>query len=410
MFNSQHLDIQKFLTFFRSMKEQNFVSYDGRTLLLKFTKKLDVAEFNLIEKVFKTTVLLPNNQVEIVLSSVLLKNHYLYFNEIDFINRYSIKEKYNESVIIILKLEGKSIIKQINQSYLENNKFIYNLHEYKQILNDFLTTPELVPYKSETDKVFTIISKENGVFNVGYSTPKEDYFHNVNLSGLRTKLNKEFKKKEYIQFFKEIIISGVHNTPEKLRYSEILKTSATLLSLARRDYETYVSNFAFDKLKSEFKTERESYFASLDKNIASVGKQVVSFPLTFAATIFASYKVKEQPGILLLILVAYLLYSIVAFLILRMTSYNVKCLKQDVQNEETSIKDSYKLIFEDFKEDFKKIKNKIKKLRTIIVVLYIVLIFLFLLFTAFAMHTMGWFNLEMLVEWVPKSKVLGKTN
>ena len=57
-------------------------------------------------------------------------------------------------------------------------------------------------------------------------------------------------------------------------------------------------------MKSEFKEERGMYFDSIDKNIALTVKQVISIPLTFAAIIFASYKVKDQPALLILILSA----------------------------------------------------------------------------------------------------------
>ncbi|MFS4448011.1 hypothetical protein [Maribacter sp. 2307UL18-2] len=404
MTNNHPSEVVNILAFFKSLKEQNFVTYDGRTLTLQSTEEFSI-DLGLIKKVFKTVSKLPGNQVEILLLNSCFENYYFFFNEIDFMNRYSVLEDhYAQSNAIIFKLSSESIVKGINEPYSDKNKFIHNFHEFKQTLKLFLSTPELTPYKSDADKTFTIISKEKGVFNIGYGLPGKDYFFNQNLSGLKSNFVEEFTKKEFIQFFKEIIIAGVHQIPEKRRYCEIVKTSSTLLSLAQRDYETYVSSFAFDKIKSEFKSERELYFDSLDKSIASVGKQVVSFPLTFAATIFASYKVKDQPGILLLILLAYLLYSIVAFLILRMTSYNVKCLEEDVLSEENHIKVSYNVIFDDFKADFKKIKNKIDKLKIIIKVLYGVLIFLFILFSSYAIHTMGWVDLDSFVEWVPKPK------
>ena len=103
-------------------------------------------------------------------------------------------------------------------------------------------------------------------------------------------------------------------------------------------------------MKSEFKEERGMYFDSIDKNIASIGKQVISFPLTFGATIFASYKVKDQPALLILILSAYFLYTIIAFLVLNMTAYNIKCLRKDVKQEEEIIQNSYRIIYADFKK------------------------------------------------------------
>ncbi len=236
------------------------------------------------------------------------------------------------------------------------------------------------------------------MFNIGYKLPDIAYFQGLNLHNVFSRFEEEFKKKEFVQFFKEIVIAGVHNAAEEDRFNEIIKENNALLNLAKRDYETYVSNFAFDKIKSEFKEEREKYFETIDKNIGSIGKQVISFPLTFGATIFASYKVKDQPEFLVLILVAYFLYTIIAFLVLNMTAYNVKCLRKDVDQEEKTIRDSYGVIYEGFKSDFKKIRNKIVNLRVIIGVLYFVLIALLILFLAFTFHYLGIVDLSVILN------------
>lgn len=68
---------------------------------------------------------------------------------------------------------------------------------------------------------------------------------------------------------------------------------------------------------------------------------MISFPLTFGATAFASYQVKDKPWILALIVLAYLLYTIIAFKVLSMASYNIECLRLDVKKEEDEIKGSY---------------------------------------------------------------------
>ncbi|MEO2071133.1 MAG: hypothetical protein ABGW99_07295 [Zunongwangia sp.] len=139
-------------------------------------------------------------------------------------------------------------------------------------------------------------------------------------------------------------------------------------------------------MKSEFKEERGMYFDSIDKNIALTVKQVISIPLTFAAIIFASYKVKDQPALLILILSAYFLYIIIAFLILNMTAYNIKCLRKDVKQEKEIIHNLYSIIYDDFKNDFKKIKLKISNLRVIISFIYFILVGLLGLFTIFILY------------------------
>lgn len=87
---------------------------------------------------------------------------------------------------------------------------------------------------------------------------------------------------------------------------------------------------------------------------------MVSFPLTFAATAFASYQVKDKPLILILIFIAYSLYTIIAFKILKITSYNVECLEHDINKEEDLLK-NYNKVYEEFEKDFEKINKKKKR-------------------------------------------------
>ena len=276
----------------------------------------------------------------------------------------------------------------------QTNLFCKNYLIYQETLEFFLETKEFAQFKNDSSKNFTIISKEYGVFHIGYRLPDFYYFYTIKLDGKLKRLKNEFAKKEFIQFFKEIVVASVHSTNEDERFQTLISQLDSIIDLTSKDYEAYVSNFAIDKIKSEFKEERESYFENIDRSISSIGKQVISFPLTFAASIFASYKVQDKPGVILLILIAYFLYTVIAILILRMTSYNVWCLRQDVNEEETQIKTEYSKLYSNFESDFKKIRNKILNLRIIIWVLYGVLIFLFILFALYSSNIMSWIDLS----------------
>lgn len=396
--NSINKEIREFLKLLNDGLKSKILQYDGSKLQLNLLS--DVSEGkSILEKVFNEVNVLVGNTFEIKLSSCKINDTIIFYKIDDFLQKYDrLKNNFETQAIVILEDDGLHLLKTPNEDFKEQNKVIHNIHQYKLVLEFFLNTPEFTPYISPTENQFTLISKTHGVFNIGFKLPDTAFFRGLNLKGIFSRFQEEFRKKEFIQFFKEIVIASVHNTAEEDRFNEIIKENNALLNLARRDYETYVSNFAFDKIKSEFKEEREKYFDTIDKNIGSIGKQVISFPLTFGATIFASYKVKDQPGFLILILIAYFLYTIIAFLVLNMTAYNVKCLRRDVNQEENTIQDSYGIIYEDFKSDFKKIRNKIANLRVIIGVLYFVLIALLTLFAAFTFHYLEIVDLSLVLK------------
>lgn len=385
--------------------ELNKINFDGISQFNGIECIVDASKHpSLIEQIksaFNNPEELPGNKISFLLTDSKWQEILYYYDENDFINRCRLDfEKYQDKSIVFLSPLGKTNIKVVTAT--DTYKFVVNFLTYKSLRKLFIETKELSQFKNENSKTFTIVSKEYGVFHVGYSLPEYSYFYTINIAGKSERLKKEFEKKEFIQFFKEIIVTSVHSTDEKNRFNVIVNQLDSIIDLTTKDYEAYVSNFAIDKIKSDFKQERESYFESIDRSISSIEKQVVAFPLTFAASVFASYKVQDKPGVLLLILVAYLLYTTVAYLILSMTAYNVRCLRKDVQSEKKAIKNAYGKIYADFKTDFDKIETKIILLRVVIGVLYGVLTFLLVLFALYAAHNMGWIDLSSWITWVPE--------
>ena len=376
----------------------NFSEFNGLIWTVDISEKPSLK--TVLQSMFKNVEELPLNKLSVKLGNSVYPDIYYFFDENDFMNRCNLNlMEYQEKSVVFLNPKGyqDSIVNQP----IDTNGFIVNFLTYKAVRNLFKETKELTQFINESSKIFTIVSKEYGVFHVGYSLPEFSYFYQINITGKAERLIKEFEKKEFIQFFKEIIVTSVHSTEEKNRFRVIINQLDSIIDLTTKDYEAYVLNFAIDKIKSDFKKERESYFENIDRSISSIGKQVVAFPLTFAASIFASYKVQEEPGVLLLILLAYLLYTIVAYMILTMTAYNVLCLRKDVKSEEAVIKNSYGKIYSDFKTDFDKIKTKLCLLRFIVAFLYGVLTLLFILFALYTAHNMQWLDLSSWVTWVP---------
>lgn len=333
--------IENFQIFFDENVIVETISFDGRTLAFKVNNHIDKATIlQIINSVFSKSNALLDNKYEIILSSCLLKDTFIFYDLDDFCNNYSrYRDNFDESLILILKRSGASILKNNQEIFTQENAIIFNLYIYQKLLDFLKANPLFTTFLNESNNQFIIISKDNGVFHIGYKN-KEDRVGDLDdLKPIFEDLKVLFEKKEFIQFFKEIITNiGIHEKDIHDRFFEIIKSLKLLLSLAEKDYENYVLDFAFDKIKSKFKEERNKYFESLEKNIDAVSKQVFAFPLTFSATVFASYQVKEKPWILGLIILAYLLYTIIAFYILSIVEYNIFCLKGDVKKKKMKLR------------------------------------------------------------------------
>lgn len=376
-------------------------AFDGVTCTIDLSEHLILIDK--IKSLFNSLEELPGNKFSFRLIDSIRPGVLFFYDEKDFINRSKLDlEKFKIKSVVFLNPKGISDIKLITGK--ETEKFAINFLTYKAIRDLFKRTKEIAQFKNDSSKTLTLLSKEYGLFNIGYILPHFSYFYTISIEGKAAQLEKEFEKKEFVQFFKEIIVTSVHSADEKDRLKVIINQLDSIIDLTNKDYEAYVSNFAIDKIKSDFKKERESYFESIDRSISSIEKQVVGFPLTFAASIFASYKVQDKPGVLLLVLLAYLLYTLIAYIILSITAYNVKCLAEDVESEKNTIKNSYGKIYSDFETDFKKIKVKITLLCIAIIALYLILTFLLILFASYVAHNMQLIDLSNWVSWLPETE------
>lgn len=383
--NNENIE-QKVVELFSANNNYTVISYNGSIVTLEISG--EVKELKLVlDTIFEDVKILPGNKLEIKLSSVKSDKHLIFYDEEDFINNYEkYGEYFDEKCIVILFSKWGVIIKSERENFSADKALIFNYPIYRELLSYLTAKNEFTPYHDDLNKQFVIISKDTGAFYIGYDLLESRLQEVEDLKTPFTLLKEYFTKKEFIQFFKEVVITGTHSSKVEDRFFELVKTLKVILSVTERDYENYILDFAFDKIKSKFKEERNKYFESLEKGIDSVSKQVVSFPLTFAATAFASYQVKDRPVILALIVLAYFLYTVVASKILQFVKYNVLCLIEDVDREEGEIKNSYNKLYADFEADFKKIREKIAKLNTILSYLKWILWGLLILFIIYSSY------------------------
>lgn len=377
--------INEFLSILNNDIAKNSLVFDGSNLRFKIEDNYP-SSLEIAKKIFKTINELLNGEIEIKLTSCKLKNTFFYFDYDNYLRDYEYyKDAFTNSNIIILDFETKILFKEIDEEFTIEKADMFNYVQHRELQEFLISKNEFTPYHDNLSKQFVIIGKEKGAFHIGYNLLEKRKISDEDIKPFIEELKTEFVKKEFIQFFKDVIINSIHSTDIKDRFFELTKSLKLLLNLTAKDYESYVLDFAIDKIKSKFKEERNKYFESLEKSIDTVSKQIVSFPLTFGATAFASYQVKDKPLILILIVIAYLLYTFIAFKVLSITDYNILCLKSDVKKEEDEIKNGYEKVYADFKEDFIKIWTKIRKLEGLVLILKWILSLLFLIFLLFAL-------------------------
>lgn len=328
-----------------------------------------------------------NNDVELSLDVPAAHgNVIVFFDEDDFLKRsLSYLPNFDQLTLVILKGD-RPLVKEPNENFSSSKALLFNFFNYHNILTFLEKEEHFMSLSSRNDLQFIIFTSDKGPFYIGYDLHEPRVKNTEDLGTAYQLLKAEFQKIDFVQFFKAAIIQTIHSYEIKERFFQLVQSLRIILGIAQRDHYVYIRNFDFDKIKTKFKEERNKYFESLEKNIEAVSKQVTSFPLTFAASIFAGYQVKDKPAILVLVFLAYGLYTLIAWKILDITAFNTSNIKHDVAYEEEKIKTAYEVLHQEFVPDFTKINDKITRLESLIFLLRIVLFGLLLSFLFFGIY------------------------
>lgn len=388
--------IYELINIYKESIVENSISFNGSEFVFQLQLKQYEENKIILLEIFDTITFLPDNKVSLKFSNLKIKDFLTFYKKENFLKNTNYLDDFDSKTILIL--DEEILLKLPNEEFSKEKALIFNNYAYQNILLLLKKNQFFSSLKSHNNE-FVLVSKENSVIYIGYKNiePKLEELDNIYpqfelLKKRFEKVDLNDEKSENVEFIKlfieNISTAGFGNNKEKKEDSlfEIVKGLKILISLTERDYENYIKNFSFEKIKSKFKDERNKYFEGLEKNIELISKQVVSFPLTFAATAFASYQVKEKPLILILIFIAYSLYTIIAFKILKITSYNVECLEHDINKEEDSIKKNYNKVYEEFEKDFEKINKKKEKIKNLLHWLKIILRSMLFLFSLYIFY------------------------
>lgn len=364
------------------------ISSGGRELRLKCDKK-DRTE---IETLFKSVNIdfnfITDTEFEFNQSIIHNNTTAVFLDDKAFVNNAEIvSQNFDTLDIVILQNGSGFLFKAANETFSEKKALFWNALYYPQLIEVFITNKEFTMVHDTVVKKIIIYSDESkGPFPIGYQKAEIRCGELENVSELLLILQKEFTRIEFVKYFKNIVALVTKTVEEKDRMFHLAKSLRTIITLASRDHDIYLSGFAFSKIQTEFKEARIKYFETIEKNIDLVGKQIASFPLTFAASAFAGFQVKDKPLIIVAIFLAYALYTILAFRIISVATYNTKNLEEDVNAETENMEANYPEIYSSFSKDYNKVKTKIGKLKSLTGWLKVTLVGLLVVFLAFGIY------------------------
>jgi len=373
--NSEYYD--SFLKLYKLYSESLNSKLDGRKLTL--TCKDSIRALNTIDKNYSPQILGEDGQISIDLYT---KHFRIFKNKDTFFKDFFEKELnidfaiicYKDDSFLFFSRNDKKIFELDSDQLIESkSRLVSNTIFFKKI-RDELVAEKLAIYNDQTKNELIIVSTSGReAFNLGYPQIQEE-LADYDLELIFNNLHKEIERKDFIPFFNNEICKTLSSVNVGSRYVEFIKQYESIIKSATLDFEIYLKDFSFDKVKTKFRESRDKYLQALQDVNSKFSSKLGSLVISVAASVFATFRIKDEARSFsgLLVLAVYIVYTLYS-------SYEIACLKEDIliikTNFDRELQEVYvksPIIAENLEQDSSQIKGKIENILKRLPILYLV--------------------------------------
>lgn len=228
-------------------------------------------------------------------------------------------------------------------------------------------SPDLADYFNPTDKEIVLYSALKGIkrIRVPADIPAFDSQKDIapGLTLFRQQLEAR-SARDFSKCFKDVLFGSIPTSPEK-ELEEIVAALPGLITAADNDLQVYYKSFSFDKLKSDLVKEKDKYFAALRDILGKNMAQIVGVPISFAASVFTTYK-SNNDFILGIVLLAYMAYTVFTYYLQSLNLRDIKEIESDFNADFDTIAQKSGLPADTIQRERTKVQRRISDIRRVI--------------------------------------------
>ncbi len=332
-----------------------------------------------------------SNEITIVLNK-FSNDIKVFFDEVDYCQKIQLFVNLKEDTLehpstAILNFKNSLLLFDNGTKNILLNNNIYQTFFFENTIWYFNT---LKVFKSErfADYVNTlkdqiiIYTGTKGIKQISFTNILPTFDSNYSIRSTCEKLiNRVNSSQDFIIHFKNHLFN-IKIDEELLSVKRIIESLPQILKEAENSLELYLKNFSFDKLKSDLQKEKDKYFATLREILGKIIGQIFATPISFAASVFATYKV-DSVITLIIILASFLIYTLFTLYIQNIYLKDVKEVEIDFNTNFTLIAENSGLSTASIEEEGKKVARRIIDIKNIIIYFRFLLVILFLVFAYF---------------------------
>ena len=275
---------------------------------------------------------------------------------------------YNKAGFLLFDPENQQTFNK--DGITETDPFFVNCYYCALTLDDFKKN-EVFAYDNVSNYSLVLHSVEYGVLIVNYRnllpiTDREIHYKENYLN-----LRSNEIKKEFSNCVKIHVAEYFSKTSEPYHFSFLIEHLGEILDDARKSYEIFVSGFSFSKLIGEFRQEKEKYFSSIRDVLSGIMDKTVTIPISISAAALAIHDLKTEPLFGILVLAAFLVYTVFTSYLLKISYQEVDEIDASIQEDQLKIAAAIKAPLHDSAND--KVAKKISTARFCILLVQIIL-------------------------------------
>ena len=254
-----------------------------------------------------------------------------------------------------------------------------------ELIHELIKVADLVIPESSPDK---LIFLGNSKLYVSLQYDAADLKALDELDGFaREYIASETHKDQKQEIIKAALIEVAQGRTQ-ISIKELLTKFQELKERVTNNYNLYVAEFSYEKVKSEVVKEKLEAITNLNKVFADIQNQLLALPVGLLLVRGQLENVGAITVKNLIVWVSFLIFSVFMLILLRNQSSTLKAVKSEVDQQKEQFRSKYHSISERFDDDFRDISDRYEKQRITLALIFFVVLVIFFGVTLIA----GWYS------------------
>lgn len=225
------------------------------------------------------------------------------------------------------------------------------------------------------EKIYYFLYKSKIVIECKYSY--DDIKHGIDgITTIKSWLEEEEHAEQRISIFKSSLYELLKNIDDDSKFSFVVKNFGAFSKRVIEDYNLYVSEFSFDKVRLEYKEKKREYIVKINDTFNSIQTKALGIPVSICLVALknsSSATLTNSPSSDFLIYCAVYIYAIMMFLLIVNQMHSLLTIRDEVKDQEKRLKNEFYKQYDDIKSEFSSVylRCRIQLLQMIVFISFI---------------------------------------